>query len=69
MPQNILNQINTETLTDRALLAVSAAQTWGLQMQAFDTYLTNQGPLRAGTWPRMNGDRYGSQPSVGLAAL
>jgi hypothetical protein len=65
---NILNQIENDTMTDRALLAVSAATGWTLQMQAVDQYLVNQGIYRAGTWPRMNGNRYGNQPNVGLAA-
>lgn len=65
---NILNQIENDTMTDRALLAVSAATSWSLQLQAFDTYLVNQGIYRAGMWPRMNGNRYGNQPNVGLAA-
>jgi hypothetical protein len=37
-------------------------------MAATDTYLVNGGVLRAGTWPRMDGNRYGNQPGVGLSA-
>ena len=53
-------------MTDRALLAVSAATTWGLQLQAFDAYLVAAGIYRAGTWPKMDGNRYANQPTVGL---
>jgi len=66
--QNIppgLNALNISP-TDVATLAMSTAQTWNIQLDPSAYLLT--GPLRAGTWPRMDGNRYGNQPNVGLAA-
>ena len=48
--------------TDWALQALATATIWGLQPNtAVNIY-------RAGRWPRMDGNRYSNQPSVGLGA-
>jgi hypothetical protein len=56
------NSLANAIATDWAVQAISSTYLWALQPN------TASNIYRAGMWPRMDGDRYGTQPMIGLAA-